>query len=224
LRVNRLLLAGLPVDTDNEGNLSVDGIGGQETGTGGVLGVCETDLRVDVEGLNLAARSPDGGGEWDLVVDEVVLGDWAGEVGLGRGLNLLSGEVVGGLLGGSDSLVEGNESTGIDTKDGVLEAGWVVEVDVDLAVLAVLDDRDTWTDRCDVIIEDEGESGLVGRERDTNSSLWASSSTVGDGLDVDLAWVGNNSRGWSWSGDGEASKGKTGSEDGLELHFERLSL
>lgn len=218
--INCLLLAGLPVDTDNEGNLSVDGIGGEETGAGGVLSVLKTDLGVDVEGLDLSTWGPDGGGEWDLVVDEVILGNWSAEVGLGGSLDLLAGEVVGGLLGGSDSLVESDESTSINTEDGVLEAGWVVKVDIDLAVLAVLDDGDTWADGGDVLIEDEGEGGAVGRERDTDSSLWASSSTIGDGLDVHLAWVGNNSRGWGRSGEGDASKGKTGSEDGLELHFD----
>lgn len=210
----------MPLDTDNEGDLSVDGVGGDDTGAGAVLGVLKTDLRVDVEGLDLAARSPDGGGEWNLVVDEVILGDWSGEVGLGGGLDLLTREVVGGLLGGSDSLVEGDESTGINTEDGILEAGWVVEVDVDLAVLAVLNDRDTWTDGGDVLIEDESEGGSIGRERNTDSSLWATSSTVGDGLDVDLAGIGNNSGSWSWGGKDGASKGETGSEDGLELHFD----
>lgn len=210
----------MPLDTDNEGNLSVDGIGGDKTGAGAVLGVLETDLGVDVESLDLTARSPDGGSEWDLVVDEVVLGDWADEVGLGGGLELLTREVVGGLLGGSDSLIEGDESTSINTEDGVLEAGWVVEVDVDLAVLAVLDDGNTWTDGGNVLIEDEGEGGSVGRERDTDGSLWASSSTVGDGLNVDLGWVWDNSGSWSWGGENGASKGETGSEDGLELHFD----
>src|SRR5690606_1809367 len=140
--INCSLLAGLPVARDNESILSVHGIGGDETRAGRVLGVVDTDLGVDVEGLDLTARSPDGGGEWDLVVDEIVLGDWAGEVGLSGGLDLLAGEVVGGLLGGSDSLVESDESTSVDTKDGVLEASWVVEVDVDLAVLAALEDTD----------------------------------------------------------------------------------
>jgi len=210
----------LPVDTDNEGNFSIDGIGGEETSSGGVLCVLKTDLGVDVEGLDLSTRSPDGGSEWDLVVDEVILGDWADEVGLGGSLDLLTREVVGGLLGGSDSLVESDESTSINTEDGVLEAGWVVEVDVDLAVLASVDGWDTWADGGDVLIEDEGEGSLVGRERDTDSSLWASSSTVSNGLNVDLVGIWDDNGSWSRSGEDGASKGETGSEDSLELHFD----
>lgn len=43
-------------------------------------------------------------------------------------------------------------------EDAVLETTWVSEVQVQLAVLAVLGDGDSWADGSDILIEDQGEA------------------------------------------------------------------
>lgn len=212
--VERLLLgADGPLEAEDEGDLAVDGVGGEET-LGGALGGGEEDLGVDVQGLDLSARSPNGGGEWDLVVDEVVLGDWALELGLGGSLLLETGEVVGGPLGGSDTGIDTDVSTVVGGEERVLEALRIVEVDVDLAVLAGISGAEAGADRGVVLVEEKSEGLLVGGERDTDGSLRTSSSTVGDTSNVNLRGVGLLSR------DERAEGENTGGEDSGELHFE----
>jgi hypothetical protein len=83
--VNLFLRTLLPLDANNKGNMSVDGVVGEDAGSLGV-GASEADLRVDVQWESGAARRPDNGGEWDGVRDSIVSGDWALEVGLGGNL------------------------------------------------------------------------------------------------------------------------------------------
>ncbi len=49
--------------------------------------------------------------------------------------------------------------TSIDgVEDTVLEAGWVLDVEIDLAVFAALGDCNTGSDRGDEVVEDESEA------------------------------------------------------------------
>ena len=71
-----------------------------------------------------------------------------------------------------------------------------MEVDVDLAILAALGNGNAGSDGGDVGVKDQSESVTVSGQTDTDGALWASGTTVADGLDVDLGgvksrWEGN---------------------------------
>jgi hypothetical protein len=55
----------------------------------------------------------------------------------------LTREVVGGLQGTSDALLDGRVAAVVGRQDGVLEASGVLNVDVELAVLALLGNGNT---------------------------------------------------------------------------------
>jgi hypothetical protein len=98
----------------------------------------------------------------------------------------LAGEVVGRLEGTSDALLDGGVTAVVCAEDRVLEASGVPDVDVELAVLALLSDRDARADRGDVRVEDDGDKGLVGAELSAQGALGTSSSSIGDVSDGDL--------------------------------------
>lgn len=127
----------LPLDANHELDMAIDGVISQDTGCA-ALGACKPDLGVDVEREGLAARRPDGGGERDIVGDGVVGRDRPGERGLRGHLVWLAGEVVGCLLDTGDASVEADVATELRAEDAVLEAGWILKIQVQLAVLAGL--------------------------------------------------------------------------------------
>jgi len=155
-----LRLTCLPLDTNNEGNLSVDGILSQETRSLGV-GAGQTDLGVDVEWKCLATRRPDSGGEWDIVGDQVIARHWAIECGGGGSLSLGSREVVGSRLDPCDTGIETGVTTEVRAEDAVLESRWVLEVDVQLAVDSALGDGDSRADGCNEGVKDESECQAI---------------------------------------------------------------
>ena len=61
-------------------------------------------------------------------------------------------------MDGSDTSIDANVSSVDGAEDAVLEARWVLKIQVDLAVLAVLSDGDVWTDGGDVFVENQGEA------------------------------------------------------------------
>lgn len=83
------MLALLPLDVRNLGELEIGGVGREQAGSrGGGRG--QADLRVDVEHAGGAAWGPDGRGGVGLVVLEVVACHRAGEGVFGRGLCMLA--------------------------------------------------------------------------------------------------------------------------------------
>ena len=77
-------------------------------------------------------------------------------------LSSLAGEIVDRLLRAADAFVQVRISAVVGREDRVLEAAGVLEVEVELAVLAALGDGNTGADGSDVIVEDECQSCLVG--------------------------------------------------------------
>lgn len=171
-------------------------------------------------------------------MDEVIAGAGTGELGLGARLDGLAGEVVGSLLVTIEILVSGNiamlvfiserflpdnllgkvnETTVIRGEDGVLEAAGVVELDVELAVLAGVNNGETGAGVGVVGVEEDGERLPVRRHRDGGGALGATGTTVRDGLNPDLSWVGIGSGSLVGRG-GEATSNERGEDDRGELH------
>ena len=62
-------------------------------------------------------------------------------------------EPILGLLLGSDSLLEISKTCVVGLVQGVLEAGWVVNLEVYVAVLGFFGEGDTGADRCLILTE-----------------------------------------------------------------------
>lgn len=101
-------------------------------------------------------------------------------------LSSLSREVVGRLQGTCDTLLDGSIATIIGRQDGVLEATGVLNVDVELAVLALLSNSNAGADGSDVRVEDEGDNAPVGRDLRAHGTLGAAGSSIADTSDLDL--------------------------------------
>ena len=133
-----------------------------------------------------------------------------------------AGEVVGALDLAGDALVEVGVATVIGSEDGVLEATGIQQIEVDLAVLAVLSNGDGGAERGDVGIEDQGDGGGIGRDELADGALGAARATIGDAPDANGAWVRSGSEGsrldWA-SGDG-SDESRDGSEEERGLHFD----
>ena len=175
------------------------------------------DLGVDVKQGVGTAWGPDDGGGIGSVVNEVVGGDGTLPGGAGGGLSSLSGEVVGVLLGTGDALVESGVSTVVGAEDGVLEATRVLDVQVELAVLAALGDGDAGADRGDVLVEYEGHDRLVGADGRCNGTAGAAGTSVCDSLEGD-----GSSRRILTGREGGAEGGTRKGEESSDLHVEGL--
>jgi hypothetical protein len=105
-------------------------------------------------------------------------------------LGLLAGKVVCRLQGTGDALFDGSVAAVVGTQNRVLEASRVLNVDSELAVLAVLGHRDAGTQGGHVAVEDESHSGLIGRDQCTHSALRTTCSAIGDAADFDLVVLG----------------------------------
>ena len=98
----------------------------------------------------------------------------------------LAGEVVCRLERTGDTLVDSSVTTVVGAEHRVLEAAGVVDVDVDLAVLALLSDGNAGADGRNVRVEDERDERLVSRELVAQGSLGTAGSAVGNATDGDL--------------------------------------
>jgi hypothetical protein len=212
-------LAPAPSEGEDLSELAVHRVGGEKSELR--LVSLKADLGVDVEHTVLSAWRPDGGSRVDCVGEGVVRRVWALEVGLGAGLVGVTGEVVGGLLGSGLALGELGVAAVGGLEDAVLPATWVSEVDVQLAVLAVFDDANAWAHGSDVFVKDQCESGTIRRDLLGDGASRAASSTSGNGLNPDGAWI------WAitskdWVGRSSGNNGEEGSSDsgGGELHLE----
>jgi hypothetical protein len=104
-------------------------------------------------------------------------------------LSSLTREVVGGLQGAGDALLNGRVAAVVGRQDRILEASGVLEVDIELAVLALLGDRNAGADGGNVRVEDEGNDAAVTRDLGAHASLRTSGSTIGNAANLDLWWV-----------------------------------
>lgn len=73
----------------------------------------------------------------------------------------LAREVVGGLESSRNALLNGSVTAVIGAEYGVLEATWVLDVDVELTVLATLGDSNAGANGSDVCVKDEGDEGPI---------------------------------------------------------------
>jgi hypothetical protein len=105
-------------------------------------------------------------------------------------LGLLAGEVVCRLQGTGDALFNGSVAAVVGTQNRVLETSRVLNVDSELAILAVLGHSDTGTQGGHVAVEDESHSGLIGRDQCTHGALRTTGSAIGDATDFDLVVLG----------------------------------
>ena len=95
-------------------------------------------------------------------------------------------EVVGGLEGSGNTLLDGRVTTVVGRQDGVLEASGVLKVDVELAVLALLGDGNAGADGGNVRVEDEGDDAAVARDLRAHGALRTPSAAIADTSDLDL--------------------------------------
>lgn len=100
-----------------------------------------------------------------------------------------AGEVVGRLESTTGALLKGGITTVIGTEDGVLESPGVGDVNIQLAILALLGNRNARTNRGNVRVEDESDRSPVSGELGAHGSLWASGPAIGDAVDFDLLSV-----------------------------------
>jgi hypothetical protein len=73
-------------------------------------------------------------------------------------VELTSGEIVVGRLNTSDALLETSIASELGAENAVLEARWVLQVDVELAVQSGSSDWYIGADSCDHSIKDEGKA------------------------------------------------------------------
>jgi hypothetical protein len=95
-------------------------------------------------------------------------------------------EVVGRFEGTGDTLLDGRIATVVGAQNRVLEAAGVLDVHVDLAILAVLNGLDIGTNRRSVGVEDERHDGPVRRDLVAHGARRAAGSTIGDTADGNL--------------------------------------
>ena len=112
-----------------------------------------------------------------------------GDDGKGTCLISLSREVVGRLEGAGDALLDGSIATVVGAEDGVLEASRVLELDVELAVLALLGDGNGGANGGNVCVEDDSDERLVGGKLGAQGALRTSGSAIGDTANGDLGFV-----------------------------------
>jgi hypothetical protein len=76
----------------------------------------------------------------------------------GGNKKLTAREVEGSGLHSSDTSIKSSIASVNSVEDAVLEATWVLEIEVQLAVLAALRDGNSWTDGCNILIKDQCEA------------------------------------------------------------------
>lgn len=198
----------LPSDVDDLLEARVDGVVGENTASVAVSSG-EPNLGVDVQSTVSSTWRPDSRGLVGLVVKDVILVNWALPCGACGGLcstlvyssnpgkvrkertNLLglTREVVDGLLGTRYTLFKVCVATVIGREDRELESTWVAEIDVELAVLAVLLGVDTWSNLSHILIKDEGHDLAVVGQNMAHGAIRTSSAAIGDTNNVNLVWV-----------------------------------
>jgi len=221
MKNHRLALS--PADTVDGLDLVIDNIGGDQTIRFLLLIVVEGHLSIDIQSGGSTAWRPHTG----LMSESIAKGEGVFVLSLPGRLQgcLLTGETgepVLGLLFGSDSFLEIGVARVVGLVQGVLVSVGVVELDVDVAVLALLDEGYTGTDGCDIAVEGEGDCLVVVALADGDCSCLATATGVVDSLDVNLVGVDVIIRSGCWRCDAEDGKeAKNECRDGV-LHSEGL--
>jgi len=171
-------------------DLEVGGIGGEQPILGDFLRI-QAELRVDVERDAGAARGPNHRFDHECVRQEVVTALGAVPGGLQSGLLGLSGEVVGGQLLTLDSSVQILVSAIVGGVESVLPTIGIVDVEVDLAVLATVGNCGSRTDGSNIVVEEEGENLLSAVGGIGYGASRASATSIGEGIDVNIIGIGS---------------------------------
>lgn len=152
-----------PLEVVDLGDLEVGGVGGEQT-RGRWAGGSQAELGVDVEGEIGTTLGPDFRLDEEVIGDEVIPARGTFPGGLQGGLQIfvsvasnlceyvkaylggLSGEVVGGELLAGDSFIEGLESTIIGREERELPTVGIVDIEVNLTILATIGWKCSGTD------------------------------------------------------------------------------
>lgn len=181
-----------PFAADDVGNLVVDDISGDQTGTLLVGLVLGSNLGVDVQGAwDSLARAPDESRPFELIGEFVVfINNTLPKAVGGDGFPLASKPVIG-LLDGSDTLIKVDVTTVLSAVKGVGPPWWVDQLDGQLTVLPVLGDRDARTNTRDVLVERKVDVRAIRGESRGHGASGASRTRIVDALDIDLVhwWV-----------------------------------
>lgn len=187
---NHRLMALSPADTIDGLDLMVDNVGGDETRCFFVAIVIEVELSIDVQSGGSTAWRP----YTSLIGNSITEGEAVRVLSLPvtlKGCLFIheTSEPILGLLSGIDSFLDLTITFVVGLVQGVLVSVGVVKLDVDVAVLASLGKGDTGADGCDIAVECEGDCLPIVGLADSDCSCFATATSIGDPLDVNLAGV-----------------------------------
>lgn len=160
------------------------------------LGAGQGNAVVDVEDTGSTAWRPDSSGRFDAVSLGIYLPvlecstSNCGHAG-GRSLAGILREVVGGNEVTSDTLIETSISVVGGVNNGVLKASGILEVQVELAVLAAVRDGSSGANIGLELIKSISNHGLVRRGAGGDGALRAAIARVRGADDLDIIWVGS---------------------------------
>lgn len=172
------------------------------------------DGRVDVEALGRwtalgVLEDADGVDGSEVLVKRTAEGEGRADI-VG-----LAGGVVADVQDGRCASSELDGSEGVGGSDSVGPAGRVLELEVELAVLAgVRDVTGVGCGREELVVVVDKDLGAVGRNLGLQGSLWAAGSAIYNALDGDFR---SGSALDNWGGSGEAGEGE---ESSGELHVD----
>ena len=132
--------------------------GGSDSVSLGVQGVVQVYLGVEVQGCAGITRRPDPGVLVQGFMEVIRVIERADQFFFQRGL--IHGEASKPrvqLMSNLDTVIQGRIAREVELVDGVLIVQGVVEIDVEVAVLTILDDRDPRADGRDEFVESQGE-------------------------------------------------------------------
>jgi len=138
----------------------------------------------------------------------IVFGRWAVEGGRCGDLCRISGKVIGSELVSGDMRVQLFKPTIVDREDRELPALGIVDVEIDLAVLAMVGWHGTRTNLCDVVVIDQSKDILCSICCICYGAGWATRTGVGEGSDKDIIRAGTGPPLHCWCSQGESGSSK----------------
>ena len=133
----------------------------------------KTNLRIDVERNARPAWRPNNRLGDEVIREEIVPIRWAGECSRSSSLCLLAREVVCSDLLTGDARVKRLVAAVVGREERILEALRVVDVEIDLAVLAVVGRERAGPDGCNYA-QISMRNRLASRKRLKSSASWSS--------------------------------------------------
>jgi hypothetical protein len=130
----------------------------------------------------------------------------------------VSRKVVGSELVSSDMGIQLLEPAIVDGEDRELPALGIVDVEIDLAVLAVVGWHGTGTNFCDILVIDQSEDVLCSIGCVGHRAGWAARTSKGKGFDEDIIRVGTAPSLCCWCSKGESRSSEK--EERAEVHFD----